>query len=263
MSTFLFWNLDRKPLATEVASLVGRHRVDVLLLAENAIPEAKLTNEIRRRTGRSLVPDRTCRAVHIFTGDGIVRRPVLDRGRLAIRALVGRAGREILLVAAHLPSKLWFSPDDQATLCPEYVRDIRDAEQTAGHMRTVVVGDLNMNPFEAGMVAMNGFHAVTDRRVAARGKRAVLGREYPFFYNPMWRFFGDRERPPGTYYKAQSKPIAYFWHMLDQVLVRPQALRLFDHDALRILTRSGRTRLVDGGKPSLSDHLPILFELDL
>ena len=68
---------------------------------------------------------------------------------------------------------------------------IKRAEEKAGHRHTIVIGDLNMSPFEPGMVAANGFHAVSDKNIAAKGSRVVQGTEFDFFYNPMWSCLGD------------------------------------------------------------------------
>ena len=63
-----------------------------------------------------------------------------------------------------------------------------------------------MNPFEEGVVGAKGLHAVMTRRIAAKGSRVVQGKEYPFFYNPMWGLFGDRQdSPSGTYYYSASE----------------------------------------------------------
>src|SRR5258706_11895269 len=44
-------------------------------------------------------------------------------------------------------------------------------------------------------------HSVMSREIANRTARTVQGREYPFFYNPMWGHFGDRmSKTAGSYY---------------------------------------------------------------
>jgi len=139
---------------------------------------------------------------------------------------------------------------------------VLEAEKKAGHFRTVVIGDLNMNPFEDGMVGSEGLHAVMVRAIANRRDRIVAGERRPFFYNPMWSYFGDdSEGPPGTYYRSFAKPINYHWNMFDQVLLRPDLLEAYDRGDVRILTRAGDTSLLTAaGTPlkSISDHLPIL-----
>jgi hypothetical protein len=84
----------------------------------------------------------------------------------------------------------------------------------------------------------------------------------------MWAHFGERPNgPPGTYYLARSAFLSYYWNIFDQVLVRPELLDSFSDDELRILTKAGDTQLLGPtGRPDktrVSDHLPILFQLQL
>jgi hypothetical protein len=105
----------------------------------------------------------------------------------------------------------------------------------------VLVGDLNMDPFEEGVVKANGLHAVMTRRLAGRQTRTVQGRVYPLFYNPMWGLYGDSSAgPPGTYFYEPSGHVGYFWHLFDQVLLRPDLLRFFRNESLCILTEDGQ-----------------------
>lgn len=64
-----------------------------------------------------------------------------------------------------------------------------------------------------------------------------------------------------------SEQVEYFWHMFDQVLIRPELLSIFKTEELKILTSGSVTSLVTAkGMPKrsvASDHLPILFQLDL
>lgn len=124
-----------------------------------------------------------------------------------------------------------------------------------------------MNPFESGMVATEGLHSVMSRRIANRHVRTVQGREYRFFYNPMWGHFGDAETDTaGSYFYQSAEHVNYFWNVFDQVLLRPEVAKGFDPAQLRILTSVGGRSLVrKDGRPdsaSGSDHLPIVFELD-
>ena len=168
----------------------------------------------------------------------------------------------------HLPSKLYWSEDSQAFECLEIARTIREQEEKVGHQRTIIVGDLNMNPFEKGLVSANGLNAVMSRQVASRKTRTVKSKEYPFFFNPMWAHLGDRtDRPPGTHYYDRSELVNYYWNVLDQVIIRPDLMDRCDGERIRILTKLGETSLVlNDGRPDqrkFSDHLPLLFELEL
>lgn len=203
MTTFLFWNLNGKRLEETIVNLAFRQEVDVLILAECDIPPKVMLKALNpKKKAEFHFPFSLCEKVMIFTRfSKRFLKPVFESGRFTIRRLMLPAREEILLVAAHLQSKLYQSEESQKFECTELSRIIRDEEDKVGHQRTLLVGDLNMNPFEDGLVAAAGFHAVMARDIALRRDRVVQSRRYPFFYNPMWSLLGDASSGPcGTYY---------------------------------------------------------------
>lgn len=121
-----------------------------------------------------------------------------------------------------------------------------------------------MNPFDSGVVQASGFHGVMTKAIASKRSRKVLSREFPFFYNPMWGFFGDRTPgPPGTHY-FRDKHVSFEWNIYSQVLIRPDALPWMD-DTIEIVDHVGEVNLLTKqGIPNRnvgSDHLPLVFGL--
>jgi len=270
MTTFLFWNLNKSPLEALVSALAEIHQVDVLILAECEIPVSVMLEVLNQNPGSMFhLTDSECERIVIYTRfSSEYLQKQLDDSRLTIRRLRLPGSDEILLSALHHPSKLHWSNASQSAECYRVSSTIREVEEEVGHRRTVLVGDFNMNPFEDAMVAATGLNAVMARMIAARETRTVLAHEYPFFYNPMWGHFGDAiEGPSGTFYDGRSEHLTYFWNMFDQVLIRPELLSMFRNEELRILSVAGeRTLLTAKGLPNTSvasDHLPILFRLDL
>ena len=266
---FLFWNVRRKDLGEMVAQASRQADADLVLLAECREPvevllqlnasSSRLYRHLARLGGRidifSRLPDTSLKALGDYDG-------------LSFRHLRPPIGKDILLVAAHLPSKLHMSDIEQTLHCATLSAKIEHFEAELGHQRTVVVGDFNVNPFEAGLVSAQSFHATSSRSIALRGTRVVQGREYAFFYNPMWNHFGDRgPSPPGTYFYSSSSAMNLFWNMFDQVLIRPELLSAFDDESIQILTAVGEhSLLAEDGKPNgvtASDHLPIVFSINL
>ena len=270
MTTFLFWNTNRKELLEPIADLARAHRIDVLILAECDIAVKLLLERLNRDSPAEFhFPPSLCEKIRIFTRfSRRFLKPAWESERMSIRRLVLPARTEILLAVAHFPSKLFWSDESQSFECTDFSTFIREQEARVGHVRTLLVGDLNMNPFEKGLVSANGFNAVMTRELALRRSRTVQKREYPFFYNPMWSHFGDGSPgPPGTYYYDRGEHVNYYWNIFDQILVRPDLLPHFKRDGLEILTAAGSRSLL-GGKGRLnagecSDHLPLLFRLDL
>jgi hypothetical protein len=267
--TFLFWNTNRKPLSDAIANLAEQESVDILILAECAIEDSSLLKTLNRRGPEFHFPANLNARIKVFCRfPGKYLIPSFDSDRVSIRRVALPAREELLLVAVHLPSKLYSSAPSQAMECPNLSAIIVERERAVRHNRTVVVGDFNMNPFEDGIVGAGGLHAVMSRRVAGREQRVVQGRTYPFFYNPMWSHLGDStERPSGSYYYERAEHVNYFWNTFDQVLLRPQLMDRFRSDQLKILDRAGDISLkMADGRPDRkagSDHFPLLFRLDL
>jgi hypothetical protein len=264
----LFWNMASKATPSLVATLAAEHDPDIIILVESAYATATTAEELFIRTG--LVYDvplsLTDRIQFLVKMPAEYVQPLYDGPGMSIKHVQPILGRTFLLAAVHLPSKSHLDTTNQATLCSRWVQYIHEAEKTVGHLRTLLVGDLNMNPFEPGIVGAEGFHAISSRAVAARETRTVLRVKRPFFYNPMWSLMGDAVGPPGTYYYASSNPISYFWNTFDQVFLRAELARHFLPGDVAVVSMVGNESLVgSGGGPrkKISDHLPLIGTIRL
>ena len=263
---FLFWNLNRRPLAALIADLADEHLIDLIILAECEIDPSTMLRVLNRTSNRFHRTSGECQYITIYSGfPAQFVQSTYESERTSIRTIELPDRDPVLLAAVHLPSKLYQSGDSQAFECRELARQIDLEEQKAGHRRTILVGDFNMNPFEAGVAG--GLHSVMSRQVASRGTRTVQGREYPFFYNPMWCHFGDADSDTaGSYFYDAGEHVNHYWNMFDQVLLRPELASRFASDRLRILKAVGSLSMVrPDGRPDQqlgSDHLPLLFEVE-
>jgi hypothetical protein len=270
MLNFLFWNINRNPVTSLIAGLAHEHEVDVLVLAECEIPSLVLLQGLNEnRADFHYAPSRVPTAIEVFTRfspEFLV--PTFESGRISIRRMVLPARPELLIAMVHLPSKSYWSAESQTFECGELARTVREEEGKAGHCRTLLMGDFNVDPFEPGMVSAAGLHGLMTRQLASRRVRTVQGREYPMFYNPMWGHFGDRAPgPAGSYYYERAEHVVHYWHLFDQVLIRPDVLDFCPSDPVTIITRLEETSLVlESGRPDdsvASDHLPVLFRLSV
>ena len=266
---FLFWNCGRSRLGRTISKLAHQHEIDVIVLAEVTDTPAQLLAELNKNS--SFLFDFSqgqCKKICMFTRfPGEWATPVHEASRYTIRRLCLPAKEEVLLVAAHLPSPLHLSESSRNASCADLAYDIRRVERQEQHTRTILVGDLNVNPFDAGAVNASGLHGVISRHIAAAGSRTVDGQDYPFFYNPMWSLYGDQTAgPPATYHYRAPGHNALFWHMYDQVMIRRDLIDGFNPNSLRIIDTDGFTSFLSKvgvpDKDKFSDHLPIVFEVN-
>lgn len=281
MLSILFWNLRGNETATwakrgpglriRLARMAKSLEIDVLLLAESGFDPADMVDALNTGSQDTFcIPPSNSRRIQLFTR--LPASAVIDQfndssdGRMTIRHVTTSSGHSILLAVLHFQSQIHWTIGEQALQATVVQQDIVRTEGIVGHQRTVLVGDLNMNPFDLGLVGAQALNAVMTRDLAQREERTVADRSYRFFYNPMWGCFGDRTPgPAGTCFYPASGPAGHFWNMFDQVLLRPSlmdrltALRIVDGDGQEsLLTERGRPRASE-----VSDHLPLLVRLDI
>jgi hypothetical protein len=263
-----FWNTKQSHSASLISRFGQDLALDILIVAEQGPSPLDVLAALNdRETAFFYAPGIANTKIHLYTRfDEGLAAPLFETDRLTVRRVQVPDLPEFLLAAVHFPSKREWSDESQAAECYVLADDIRAVEDDVGHRRTVLVGDLNMNPFEDGVVAAKGLHAVNTKGVASRGTRVIQGREYPFFYNPMWGILGDHSPgPPGTYFHQRAEQRVYFWNAFDQVLVRPELISRFDSTSLRVHSEVGGVVLEKAsGTPDplvASDHFPITFAL--
>jgi hypothetical protein len=263
MNIIGFWNVHGSVDPRFMATFCAEHKLDLLVLAElGDISPFNLAREIGLSGNRlfSYVNPNSFR-VKIFSAlphANVV--PLLDHQYVSVVKVAPPLGPDYLLVGVHLPSKTDQKDEDQAIIAQRISRYVREIEKDTGLRKTVVVGDFNMSPFEKGLINSDGFHAVMDRKIAAKQGRTVLFEQHPYFYNPMWGLQGDSsEGPAGTFYMQKSNPNCYFWNMFDQAIFRPDLLPYLAKIPVIIVDKIGGANLLENGVPNskISDHLPI------
>jgi endonuclease/exonuclease/phosphatase family metal-dependent hydrolase len=270
MASFVFWNISAKPLHDHIARLATTHEADFVLLAECTCDPTEIEGALNRANpGEFHFTGIRGMKTLVFTR--LKKGSVVDKfddqmGRVTIREVRFDPGPGIILVVVHLPDRRNWSSLGQAIHVTSLVRDICRIEDELGHRRTILVGDLNMNPFDDGVFGAETLNAVSTRDIAGRQERTVQGVICRFFYNPMWCFFSDRTSgPPGTFFHRSPSSTEHYWNILDHVLLRPTLMdNLVD---LKILETDGTVPLVDRNRrpdaAEASDHLPLFFRLKL
>ncbi len=277
METFAVWNIggerrgrsELSHLPGRCSGLVRQERVDLLIAIEVGDEVAAISERLFADHGHAVVyrDDRFA----LFSGlrrqsVRLVRCPVESRSRTF--AIDPPGQRPVLLTAVHGRDAFTSRPGAQRLALARVVENARWAERRAGHRRSIVAGDFNVNPYDEAALACDGLHAVMSKREAVRHGRTVAGRYYDYFYSPMFRLLDAHDdRPPATFFRGGSDAVEPRWHMLDQVVIRPELIPRFRSDALRIVDAiGGASLLTPAGRPDRrvgSDHLPLVFQVDL
>jgi hypothetical protein len=264
----VFWNIHRSKRSELLAELAREQCADIVVVCENAdSPENTLKALKEIADPQFEFPASVGSKIQLYCrirAFGIREVLLYAKDRLSLRQMTIH-GEEYLLACVHLVSKAQFETVDQANASVEIATRLRQFELKSRNPKLIVIGDFNMNPFEAGMVSASAWHATRTREIALTGSRIVQELEYPFTYNPMWSHFcGRHSDVPGTYYYRHDGYISHEWNIFDQVLLRPDVLKNFDEE-VSIITKIGDNDLKGSqGRPDPkigSDHFPICLKL--
>ena len=273
MLNLLFWNLKRKSLAESVGLLAEEREADIVVLAEMPDSTEEILTQLRQYDRDFLAGDRILprRRVSLYHRFSAAQVQTLHHAKFwTIYQLALSDEEPLVLVAVHMPAKLgigYTGLDNRLPQFQQLCQDILREESASGTDRTIVVGDLNQNPFDGELVHLEALNAVMDPEVAARVSCQRDGRTYKYFYNPMWTAYGRRQAPLGTYYYQEPDYVRYYWHVFDQVLLRPDLIpALGDEVPTAITELGGESLLRANGRPDdrrFSDHLPIALSLNI
>jgi hypothetical protein len=269
MAAFLLWNVGGKNRDSLVQNLVREHVIDVLLLVEYYPTKVKSTLSTLL-LGDGLVRRNTSDRFGVFSrmSYGMNRVPVMGLGdRVEVWNWIPAANRVARFAIVHGLDRMHNDDGTRRVFFRRIVDAIR-SQETNSHRRSMIVGDFNAHPFESAVFSSGGLHAIGIRQVGNATRRLVRwgNEEEDFFYNPMWRKYGhvaSLEAGMATHYWKSNQAGDLFWHMLDQVVIRPEECLSFPEDRLRIVSSVGTvTLLAPAGIPDDtvgSDHLPIVF----
>lgn len=266
----MFWNIkgneDTYPL---IASYITQFDVDMCVLAEMPYGttyrlQAKLPSGY---TFQELPSDKA--KIKYIYNQRIESKFIDDapQGRGSMLSLKLNNGTQINLVGCHLLDSINHGASERCHFAQLFSAFISGHEAELNNDMTIVIGDFNMNPFEEGMAAAYAFNAVMDKSIAKRKPRKYKGKAYPYFFNPMWHFYGHPIHANGTiYYNSSNKGTLYYWNLYDQILLRASLCSSFRYDDIGIVKQIDKTNLLTnrgGINKDISDHLPIYINLKI
>lgn len=199
-----------------------------------------------------------------------------DDNNSEFRALYIPYLKQYLIVMVHFPSLLNQNRDDHLAYSIEFNRELRGMEDHFFGMnarQTIIMGDFNVNPYDASLLFPSAFNAPYAKRTFYNSSNddnisntyghfsshRILKKNIsnPYFYNPMWYLMGqaniNQETVQGSYFKPK-RSFDDIWrrrhNFLDQVLIRPNLMLNFELKELKICDE------ING-----SDHYPLICQL--
>ena len=259
---FLFWNINRKDLSNTIIEICQENDIDSLGVCEGQNLNIKNLIGSLDYEEISVIHNLEDNGIKLFCRENISIIANEENTDYHKEYTLILESIKYKLFLVHLPSKLHLTENEQSLLVPRF-ECTKQAMQ-----RTLIFGDFNMNPFENGIISSETFHALSSKEITLKKKRRVNKKERYFFYNPTWFLYARKHNEIiGSYYYNKSSPNNLFWNMFDQVIISPDLINVFEFNKFKIITDTKQKNLLyedkTPNKKRYSDHLPILFELNI
>lgn len=179
---------------------------------------------------------------------------------------------DITIISVHFPSQMNHHMDALRNNLRRF-RNIIDEEIGSSTEKSIlVIGDVNVNPYEPAMINFDGFMA-TNSISARKSIKSIDDERREPYYNATWRLYSDNifpgtkkfPRPSGSSYDIIE------FHLLDQVLTSFKFREIIESDEISIITKTSNYNLLNNKtyknkkiyKIDYSDHLPLFYKFKL
>ena len=262
----LFWNLQKKELTSEVIELFNEQNPDLIGFAEgDGLDTSLLTQSLRDEYDKDYIRVETpgCEKLIVFKKAPACVELMTQHKDYSLLKL-SLNGQDYVLCFVHLPSKLHQTDEQQRRACERLYNQVSAEEERHNIEKSIIIGDFNINPFESAMISFSGLAATNGIDCCLRKSVMSDGETKKLFYNPMWTLYKDYKLRPGSHRYIKTGVSVATWHILDQIVMRPDLVDFFNFDSLSFLTKTENYSYISSnGKPSLSDHLPLVCEFNI
>lgn len=269
---FLFWNLNEKNLEDVIVKICAEHNIELFSLCEHSkIDIHSLLNKLNTlgkefvHLSKNIDEDKTYRTIS-FSLKKLNIATHTEQHMLSTH-VIESVNRKIAYTSVHFESSTNEDKKALSMLLPLHNNTISEQLEMIGTTSSIIVGDFNVNPHDAGMISAIGFNSVMCPKIAKRKTRTYKSIDYPYYYNPLWSKLGSNSaNVMGTYYYSSGQ-ITQYWNAFDQVLISSDLVETFSYDSLSIIHSVDNVNLLTkSGLPNkklYSDHLPIIFEINM
>ena len=257
----LFWNLEKKNNVQYLTDCIKEWQIDLIVLSEYEnldIPFVlnDLNNDYWHVAGKG-----GCDKITLIAQNKFAVNVKREQSRYVLYSIEYN-NVKFNLVGTHLQDRRNCDPSQRIAVIARLMNDLKNLEDSSKCKKSIIIGDLNSNPYDRELLQMNAFHAVLFKDVIKNAEtRTVDGVKYRRLYNPILHFLSEDTKNYGSFYdtRGSSSPT---WHCLDQILV---SKALVDAIALlKYLREINGTSLISRKMPrkEISDHLPLVVQME-
>ena len=189
-----FWNTNKNiEINKYIVDIMCENNVDIFVLAEYTADFEKLQLQLRNckyETEKSITVG--CDRITILK-----RKYNMEPGFQNKYCSLQIIDNKYILTCLHLPSKIYAERLKKDIAIRRIIEEIQRYEKLLKIDKTIIVGDVNENPYETGCLGADRFHGIPVYQDAMRKYRTIMDERFEMFYNPMWNLLGDFSFPPG------------------------------------------------------------------
>ena len=262
----LYWNLKNNPDIEKILSnLITDNNIDIFLCSEfQGIDFNNLTTMLNNQY--TILNDiDTCKKIKVVFKKGTLVSMLRAQHR-SLTMKITAGGQDILLVGVHLSPNPTSISDTRKFEIRSIMTDIDSDEQLVfGEKphRSMIIGDMNANPFDSEMINKDSFNAVLFKDIIEQSDKVIFEKEeFERFYNPTLDYINENNKNYGSFYYSSGINCLY-WYCYDQVLLRKDLIKQFV--SMDYIKEIKETKLINRIAPdkSISDHLPLLVKMDI
>ena len=253
----LFWNVSKRSNAKIVEDLLKENDVDIALFAEyslNGIDTViqDLESDYDWHDGNG-----GCDKITLIAKKEVKVSVTREHSRFTVyRCVVG--SEQYIVIGVHLFDRINHGQMSRMVPINALNEFAAEAEKDAGHDRTIIIGDFNLDPFEEEVIGKPALNAVLFRSLIE--KHEVIqycGKRYKRLYNPILSYLKDETGKQGSIYYGNGEA-ALYWNCFDQVLMRRSLIP--QYTSMEYVTQTTKTKLLAkiGPDRRYSDHLPLI-----
>lgn len=261
---YIFWNTKNEEKINDyVEKIIEEYSPDFFGLAEYSADGFFLQNKLKKKgLEYAYIPRISSRLDMFYKGKVKEIIHCADSKYYTVKIMPYEKQSQIISIV-HLPSKMYSDLSGNAEIVHDMLEDIKRIKEKKNINGVVIVGDFNMNPFESPMIEATALQAISSRKIVVEKKmRVYKDRNREFFYNPMWNFLGDEKFPIGSYYYKSASNSALFWNTFDQFIVNNIFANKVILEKIKFIDTVSDLPLYNrNGKPTVSDHFPLYFEI--